>query len=119
MIAIAALILLLSCQLAGELAIRALALPVPGPVLGMALLFALLFWRRRSTPALDQAADTLLANLSLLFVPAGVGIVQHWHLLSAQLLPIMVTVVLSTLLALAASAAAYVAVARMLRTRPI
>jgi putative effector of murein hydrolase LrgA (UPF0299 family) len=118
MTVIAALTLLLSCQLAGELAARALALPVPGPVLGLALLFAILLWRRRSSPALDQTADLLLANLSLLFVPAGVGIVQHWHLLADRLVPILVTVIASTLLAVAASAAAYVAVAHLLRKRP-
>lgn len=115
---VAALTLLLSCQLAGELVARAFALPVPGPVFGLALLFMILLWRRRSAPALDQAADLLLANLSLLFVPAGVGIVQHWHLLSDRLVPILATVVLSTLLSVIASAAAYVAVARLLRKRP-
>src|SRR3546814_2202063 len=69
MTVVAALTLLLSCQLAGELVTRALTLPVPGPVFGLALLFLILLWRRRSAPALDQAADLLLANLSLLFVP--------------------------------------------------
>ena len=114
---VAALTLLLSCQLAGELVTRALALPVPGPVFGLALLFLILLWRKRSSPALDQTADLLLANLSLLFVPAGVGIVQHWHLLSGLLLPILATVILSALLSVAASAGAYVAVAHLLRKR--
>jgi putative effector of murein hydrolase LrgA (UPF0299 family) len=115
MTVVAALTLLLSCQLAGELVTRALILPVPGPVFGLALLFAILLWRRRSGPALDQTADLLLANLSLLFVPAGVGIVQHWHLLSDRLVPILATVILSTLLSATASAGAYVAVAHLLR----
>ena len=117
MTVIPALTLLLACQLVGELVTRALALPVPGPVFGLALLFVLMLWRRRSSAALDQTADLLLANLSLLFVPAGVGIVQHWHLLSDRLVPILATVILSTLLSLAASAGTYVAVAHLLRKR--
>ena len=40
-----ALVLLLGCQLAGDTVARAIALPVPGPVLGMALLFGLLVLR--------------------------------------------------------------------------
>ena len=39
---IEAILILLGCQLAGEAASRAFGLPVPGPVLGMALLFAAL-----------------------------------------------------------------------------
>ena len=51
-----ALAALLACQLAGEITTRALGLPLPGPVLGMLLLIALLlviawerhFFRRQS-----------------------------------------------------------------------
>jgi len=111
---IPALALLLSCQLAGELVSRAAALPVPGPVLGMALLFLLLLWRRKAWDPLEQAADTLLRHLSLLFVPAGVGVVQHWPLIQAQLLPLAAVLVASTLLALLAGAGAFVLVHRLL-----
>ena len=71
---IPALSLLFLCQLAGEVVVRALGLPFPGPVLGMGLLFAGLLVRGRSDPALDAVADTILRHLSLLFVPAAVGV---------------------------------------------
>src|SRR3546814_11705215 len=118
MTVVAALILLLSCQLAGELVTRALTLPVPGPVFGLALLFLILLWRRRSAPALDQAADLLLANLSLLFVPAGVAIVQHWHLLSDSMVPTLAPLLLSTLPSVFTAAAPYGVFLRRLRTCP-
>ena len=69
-----ALTLLLSYQLAGEVVALALGLPVPGPVIGMAMLFATLIARGSAPPALRDTANGLLAHLSLLFVPAGVGV---------------------------------------------
>ncbi len=115
---VTALSLLLGCQLVGELLARALGLPLPGPVLGMVLLFAVLLLRGAAwqttalAQALNQSADFLLKHLSLLFVPAGVGVVQHWALLEAHLLPLLLTLVLSTLLALLAGAGAFMLVRR-------
>ncbi len=95
---------LLVCQMLGELIARLLSLPVPGPVLGLVLLLALLLIKGEVPPGLRQAAETLLRYLALLFVPAGVGIMLHWQLIHADW-PIMVAVlVLSTLLTIAVTA---------------
>lgn len=77
---IASIAVILACQLAGEVLTRGLGLPVPGPVLGMVALFAVLALRARlpEPPAwlgVEPVGRFLLANLSLLFVPAGVGVV--------------------------------------------
>lgn len=81
---IGAIVALLLMQLAGTLLVQFLRLPLPGPVLGMLLLFAWLAWRRHVPEALSRTAQTLLENLSLLFVPAGVGIIAHWHEVAGQ-----------------------------------
>jgi holin-like protein len=99
---IAACCLLLSCQLAGEVAARLAGLPIPGPVLGMLLLFALLMMRGLSDE-LDHVAGVLLDNLSLLFVPAAAGVVQNLSRLQADWLPILAAVIGSTLLATGAA----------------
>ena len=91
-----ALTLILCCQLAGELATTALPVPVPGPVIGMVLLFAILLVRGSVPESLATTADGLLAHLSLLFVPAGVGVMLHFRLLGDDWLPIAVALVLST-----------------------
>ena len=83
---IAAITGLLVCQLLGEVLVRALTLPFPGPVAGLGLMFAFLLWRGRGREpavpvALGLVADTLLRNLSLLFIPAAVGVVQYLGLL--------------------------------------
>jgi holin-like protein len=100
-----AMLALLAFQLAGEVLVRAAGLPVPGPVVGMLLLFATLRLRGGVPPALQRAADGLLANLSLLFVPAGVGVMVHLGLLRSAWWQLLLTVVLSTLLTLLATAA--------------
>lgn len=96
---------LLVCQLAGELLARALHLPVPGPVIGMVLLFVVLLVRHGhdgEAPApLAAVADTLLANLGLLFVPAGVGVMIYGPVLARDWAPISLAVLVGTLLGIA------------------
>ena len=98
------LTLLLLCQLAGELAARLLHLPVPGPVLGMLLLFAGLLLRGGVPAAVQETAGGLLRHLSLLFVPAGVGVMVHVTRLETEALPIIVALFVSTLFGIAVTA---------------
>ena len=93
---------LLALQSAGELLVRGLTLPVPGPVVGMVLLlFALRSRRVREPVAL--CADFLLSHLSLLFVPVGVGVMTHLPLLGRYGGRMMLVIVLSTWIGLAVS----------------
>jgi holin-like protein len=92
------------CQLLGELFVTATGLPVPGPVAGMVLLFSGLLARGAIPSDLATTADALLTNLSLLFVPAGVGVMLHWRLIGADWLPIAVALVLSTALTIVVTA---------------
>ncbi|MCO6419811.1 CidA/LrgA family protein [Siccirubricoccus sp. KC 17139] len=101
---IGALAALLSCQLTGEVAVRALHLPVPGPVIGMVLLFLYLQLRGGEVPApLSATAEALLGNLGLLFVPAGVGVVLYLPLLAQAWAPLGLAVLAGTLLTIAAT----------------
>ncbi len=92
------LTLIFVCQLTGELVVSVSGLPIPGPVVGMAILFAGLLVRGSLPDDLGKVADVLISNLSLLFVPAGVGVLLHARLIGTDLLPISVSLVLSTLL---------------------
>jgi len=99
-----ALTMLLLFQLAGEASARLLALPIPGPVVGMALLFGLLIVRRGPDEELRGTAGTLLQHLSLLFVPAGTGVLLHVHRVAEEWLPLTVALLLSTLIGIAVTA---------------
>ena len=95
---------LLLFQTIGEVASYTLRLPVPGPVIGMVLLLAFLHARPRTLDSLRPTSLGLLQHLSLLFVPAGVGVMVHWHRLADEGVAIIIAIVVSTVLALAATA---------------
>lgn len=95
---------LLIFQLIGEIAARGLSLPVPGPVIGMLLLFCVLWWRDGPGKELQETSQTLLQHLSLLFVPAGTGIMVHLHRVADEWLPLAASLLLSTAAALAVTA---------------
>lgn len=99
-----ALATLLVLQTVGEVLSYLLRIPVPGPVLGMALLLAVLMARPSALERLRPTALELLKHLSLLFVPAGVGVMLHLARIGAEWLPIVVSLVLSTALAIAVTA---------------
>jgi holin-like protein len=98
-------LILLLFQFIGEAVYRIFSLPLPGPVIGMALL-ALWLMRRPPEPdgPLQTTASYLLQIMGLLFVPAGVGIVANLPLLRAQWLPIALGLFGSTLLSLLGTA---------------
>ena len=99
------LAVLLVAQCMGEWLQRALHLPLPGPVLGMALLALILLLRKQEpSAALVTTSNGLLRWLGLLFIPAGAGVVANMGLLRSAWLPIAVALVLSTLLTLAVTA---------------
>jgi holin-like protein len=117
------LFLLLLGQLAGEAIARGLSLPVPGPVLGLALVVAGLAARNRWRPLSDEeiassdlgrAATGLLSSLSLFFVPAGVGVVQYAALFSQYGLALTAALLVSAVLTLLATVGAFMAVKRLL-----
>ena len=91
-----ALAALLAFQLLGEVIARLSGLPVPGPVIGMTLLF--LAWPAlgKLQERLGSVADTLLANFGLLFVPAGVGVMLHAGLIALWWAPLLAAVAISS-----------------------
>lgn len=88
--------ILLGCQFLGEVISRALALPIPGPVLGMLILLIGLMVRGGVPGSLRVMGEGLLKYLTLLFVPAGVGLIQHFGLISREFWILAVTLVVST-----------------------
>ena len=99
-----AVTILLLYQLAGEVIARALSLPVPGPVIGLALLFATLVVRGAVADDLRDTANGLLAHLSLLFVPAGVGVMVYLDRIGREWLAIFTALIVSTVLTIAVTA---------------
>jgi putative effector of murein hydrolase LrgA (UPF0299 family) len=113
--------LILLCQLLGEAIARGTGIPVPGPVIGMALCVLLLLARDalvRWMPAelrdgtFETTGRGILSHLSLLFVPAGVGVIQRLDVLGSNALALAVAVAASTVLGMAVTAWVFSFVAR-------
>ena len=120
---IASLSLILLCQLAGEVFVRSLALPMPGPVIGLMLLLALLLARDRFSvlargplqgDGVESVSRVMLANLSLLFVPAGVGVVQKLDLIADHGIAFLAVLAISVMLTLLVTVTTFLLVSRLI-----
>ena len=120
---IASLSLILLCQLAGEVFVRGLALPMLGPVIGLMLLLVLLVARDRFAvlargplqgDGVESASRGLLANLSLLFVPAGVGVVQKLDLVAEHGIAFLGVLAVSVLVTLLVTVATFLLASRLM-----
>ena len=120
---IASLSLILLCQLAGEVIVRGLALPMPGPVLGLLLLLVLLLARDRFAvlargplhqDGVENASRGLIAHLSLLFVPAGVGVMQKLDLIAAHGIAIAAVLAISVVVTLLVTVLTFLVASRLM-----
>ncbi|SEB00683.1 LrgA family protein [Thiothrix caldifontis] len=109
--------LLLVYQLVGEVSTRLLNWPVPGPVLGMLLLFITLLLSDGLESVVEPASSALLSHLSLLFVPAGVGVMVHVGRIGSAWLPISMALIFGTLITMAVTAWVMVGMQRLLGRR--
>jgi len=107
--------ILLSLQLAGEALVRALSLPLPGPVAGLSLLLVWLIAKLPLPQSMDETADGILKHLSLLFVPAGVGLVQQLPLLRDEGWKLLIVILVSVAVSLVATAVTFAALAKLMK----
>lgn len=95
---------LLVFQLVGELIAAAFQLPVSGPIIGMVLLLIWLQTHAYIDDGLASAADGLLANMAILFVPVGVGAMAYPELFRQHWPFILVAVTIGTAVTIATTA---------------
>jgi putative effector of murein hydrolase LrgA (UPF0299 family) len=123
---IASFSLILLCQLIGEGLARGFALPLPGPVIGLTLLVLLLLARDKFSilefgplrnDGVEKAARVLLAHMSLMFVPAGVGVVQKLDLLADRGVAIALVLIVSAIITLLVTVGTFLLAARLLTRR--
>ncbi len=106
---LAGFLILILFQWVGELLVAAMGLPIPGPVMGMLLLFVALVARRafgqpEIPPPLEQVSGGLIRYLSLFFLPAGIGIFFLPDTFDGQWWPLALVIVPGTLLTLLVTA---------------
>ena len=99
------LTLIFGCQLIGEIITRLARLPIPGPVIGMVILFCWLIARQKMPSDLETTGGFLLRHLPLLFVPAGVGIINYLDLLARSWAPLAAAILIGTVVTIAVTGA--------------
>jgi holin-like protein len=92
---------LVLCQLLGTV-INVLLLPMlPGPIIGMLLLFVFLMLRGEVGESLNVASSSLLKYLPLILVPPAVGVMAYASDIAADFWAVVGALVLSLLVSLA------------------
>lgn len=109
---LAAIALLLACQLVGEAIHRLTSLPLPGSVIGMMLLIGWLACRRRERPTLTAVTGWLTAHLSIMMLPASVGLIEEGPVIARYGVGLVVATAVSTVLTLAVTATVFAWAAR-------
>ncbi len=118
------LTILLVFQLVGEALSYFTGGLIPGPVIGMGLAFLTLTLSHDQARAEKfravtiGAASLLIANLGILFVPAGVGVGQHLDIIASNGVALAITILVSTALTLIATVWAFVLAKRFFRVAP-
>jgi holin-like protein len=88
--------IVLACWLAGEGLARALALPIPGAILGLGMMLLLLAGRRLSAISMRRGAEWLLADMLLFFVPAALAVLNYPEFFGLTGLKILFVILAST-----------------------
>ena len=107
--------LLLAYQLIGEIIVRAFNLPIPGPVIGMFLLFISLLFHSGWAKRWLEPSQHFLRYLSLFFVPAGVGVMLHITRVGDQWFAIAAALVISSVVSLVVTAGVMLFIMRLSR----
>lgn len=99
-----AITLILLFQVIGEIISRLTGLPVPGPVIGMVLMLMTFFVKDNLIGIIRPTGGVLLTNLSLLFVPAGVGIMRQGERFMTEGVQIISIIIISTIISMLVTA---------------
>lgn len=89
------LLIIFGFSFVGDTLSNSLHLPVPGSILGMIFLFLALQFKVLKFTDVDEVGSFLINNMTILFLPAGVGIMAKWSLISDFWWQIAVIVILA------------------------
>ena len=94
------LTILFTCLTIGELIVHLTGIKIPSSIIGMLLLTLSLHFRLVKLESIRRTCDFLIENMSFFFVPPGVALMIYFDIIKAQLLPIAIATIISTILVL-------------------
>lgn len=86
------LMILFVISLIGEGISSFFHLPIPGSIIGLIILFLALQFKWLRTRHVNMVGNFLLANMTILFLPPAVGIMEKFDVIAPYLLPIVLIV---------------------------
>lgn len=92
------LMIIFSISLLGEGISNFFHLPIPGSIIGLIFLFLALEFKWLRLRHVNLVGNFLLANMTILFLPAAVGIMDKFHIIAPYLLPVILIVLLAIVL---------------------
>lgn len=95
------LAILFSFLAIGEFVVYLTEIPVPSSIIGMVLLTTSLKFGIIKLKWVDTMSDFLVRNIGFFFVPAGVGVMRCFNLISEEWLPIVGASIISTFIIIA------------------
>lgn len=94
------LFLILVCLALGEMVVYFTGIKIPSSIIGMLLLTAGLHFKIIKLKWIQGIADFLLDNMVFFFIPPGIAIMCYLDLISKEWIPILASVIGSTVLVL-------------------
>ena len=92
------LMIIFSISLIGEGISNIFHLPIPGSIIGLIILFLALQFKWLRLRHVNMVGRFLLANMTILFLPAAVGIMDKFHLIAPYLFPIVLIIFVAIVL---------------------
>ena len=102
----------------GELVVWLTGVPVPSSIIGMVSLAAALRLRWVRLMWVDKVADFLVRNLGFFFVPAGVGVMRCFVIISREWVAIVAATIVSTFIIIAVTGWTHQLARRAMAKRP-
>ena len=97
------LLIILIFSFIGEVLHSLIPIQVPASIYGLVLLFIALLTGIIQLPQVKEAAQYLIEIMPLMFIPAGVGLLESWGDLKSILIPVLILLVASTILVMGVS----------------
>ncbi len=97
------LLIILIFSFIGEILHSLIPIQVPASIYGLVLLFIALLTGIIQLPQVKEAAKYLIEIMPLMFIPAGVGLLESWGDLKSILIPVLILLVVSTVLVMGVS----------------
>ena len=110
-------LLIILFSLIGELLHALIPLPIPASIYGLVLLFVALMTGLVKLSHVKETAKFLIEIMPIMFVPAGVGLMESWGEFQAMLVPILVILIVSTVLVMGVSGQGTQTIIRLQKTR--